>query len=110
MKKVLTVAASLVAVIAAFAAGPVTISWTYTNTPPEAFKLYTSTNITVPLTNWTLVGSVSGNVHAINLTNIANQQAWFFVTATNYFGERFPTNVVGTAQLLDLPETRISQP
>lgn len=77
----------------------VSLTWDYdTNNVPDVFKLYTSTNLALPTTNWTLVGSVSGAIQNISITNINQQQQWFFVTASNWWGESDPSNIAGIPQ------------
>ena len=105
-KPILFLSALVCAVaVVAFAAGTVpaskTVSFTWdydTNSVVDAFKLYTSTNVNAPSTNWTLIGTVSSSIRAINLSNVAPAQAWYFVTASNMWGESLPSNIVGTPQ------------
>lgn len=96
-----------VALITSFAVGTapplknsVSLSWDYdTNNAPDVFKLYTSTDITTPTTNWTLVATVSGNIHNATISNIPAQQAFYYVTASNWWGESNPSNIAGTPQI-----------
>lgn len=67
-----------------------------TNSIPDVFKLYTATNLNTPITNWTLVAEISGNVYKAAITNIALQQSFFLLTASNWWGESLPSNVAGT--------------
>lgn len=77
----------------------VALSWDYdTNNAPDVFKLYSSGDISSPLTNWPLVATVSGNVHDISIGNLVPQQAWFYVTASNWWGESLPSNLAGIPQ------------
>jgi len=107
VKKLILLAAAIVVTVVAFAVTPgpsgfrktVALSWDYdTNNAPDAFKLYSSTNIGLPATNWPLVATVSGNVQNITISNITAQQMWFYVTASNWWGESLPSNTAGTPQ------------
>lgn len=90
--------------IAAKAAGPgatrnsVTLAWDYPTNELSTnllFKVYSHTNITVPLTNWTVLTNVVGTNLNVAIPMNA-QQRFFYVTASNYWGESFPSNVAGT--------------
>ena len=89
----------------------ISLSWDYdTNNLPDVFKIYTSTNLVLPTSNWTLVGAVSGNVRNITISNIAMQQCWFYATASNWWGESSPSSVAGTPQTPgSVSNLRISQ-
>lgn len=118
IKLIVTASLGVVIVVAALAAGPVappsrfrnlvTFTWDNdTNSVVDAFKLYTSTDITVPITNWTLVATVSGDVRSIAISNIAAQQAWFYATASNWWGESPPSNIAGIPQPPSVVNLRI---
>ncbi len=89
----------------------ISLTWDYdTNSPPDVFKLYTSTNAAMPTTNWTLVAGVSGTIRNITISNINAQQCFFYVTASNWWGESTPSNVAGTPQIPgSVGNLRISQ-
>ena len=59
------------------------------------FKLYYSTNSSVPSTNWVVVGTTVGT----NLTmkvDVTPARQWFSLTASNMWGESTFSNVVET--------------
>jgi len=74
------------------------------------FRLYTSTNITRPLTNWQMIGSVSG------LTNIAGTvrmtarfksgPRFFVMTVSNSLGNKF---VQGRIASTNQPKNKLVQ-
>lgn len=117
MKVLLALTAVAVLAIAAFAAMPikvhstVSLSWDYDPTNSvDAFKLYSSTDPAVPVTSWPLVATVSSNIHNITLSNLSAQQSWFFVTASNLWGEGVPSVTVGMPQPpAEVTNLRISQ-
>jgi hypothetical protein len=67
-----------------------------TNSAPDLFKLYTTTDISTPLTDWKLVATVSGEIHNITISNIEPIQAYFYLVASNWWGESLPSNVAQT--------------
>lgn len=89
----------------------VTLSWDYDDAnPPDAFKLYSSTNLAEPFTNWTHIATLSGNVHNATVSNIAYQQCWFYVTASNWWGESLPSEIAWVPQPpSEVSNLRISQ-
>lgn len=89
----------------------VTLSWDYdTNSPPDAFKLYSSTNLSEPSTNWQHIATLSGTIRNVTISNIIAQQCWFYVTASNWWGESLPTNVAWIPQPpREVSNLRISQ-
>ena len=96
MKRLL-LAVSLALVAAAFAdvRKSVTFHWEY---PAEeltnvlAFKLYSSTDISVPLTNWTVLTNIVGTVTNITIP-IQPGKRFFVMTASNWWGESEFSNV-----------------
>ena len=85
----------------AFTFGPlrntVTLEWTpqdpgwQTN---ESYNLRGSPDITVPLTNWAIITNVSGT-NAVTLPWQATN-FFFYVTASNYWGESSNSNIAWT--------------
>lgn len=74
----------------------VTLVWDYPATELNTnltFKLYSSTNITVPLTNWPVATNVPGTITNVTLP-IQPGMTFYFVTASNEFGESDPSNTV----------------
>lgn len=56
------------------------------------FKIYSSTNLSSPVTNWSLYSTVVGtNTRAI--VPLDAQQRFFVLTASNYWGESSFSNV-----------------
>ena len=94
--------------------GSITFFWDYPSAYLETnlvFRLYTSTNITTPLTNWTVIGSVNGlaalgtngigtNTSKLRLSvKIEPGQHYFVMKASNFWGEADFSNVVSTPAL-----------
>ncbi len=78
----------------------ITLAWDYSSNDADVFKLYSSTNIAIPLTNWTLAATTSGTNRFVTVSNIVARQQWFYVTASNWWGETYPSNIAGTVQML----------
>jgi hypothetical protein len=74
----------------------VILAWNYPTNELSTnlvFKIYASPDSAVPLTNWTLLMTVTGtNLQATVSLNPTNM--FFFVTASNLWGESDPSNVV----------------
>lgn len=62
------------------------------------FYIYSHTNIAVPLTNWPMLTNVVGTNLSVTLP-INAQQRWFFMTASNWWLESLPSEVVATPPL-----------
>jgi hypothetical protein len=80
----------------------VTLTWlTNVNTPSPDFiyKLYSTTNLSVSLTNWPIYATFSGTNTGITLPIDSNQR-WFVLTASNWWGETFFSNVTNTPPIL----------
>jgi hypothetical protein len=75
----------------------ITLAWIPANTPSTNFiyKIYSSTNILQPPTNWSVYATASGSVSNITLPIDANQR-WFVMTASNWWGESSFSNVAST--------------
>lgn len=79
--------------------GRIRLDWDY---PPNeittdiVFRVYSSTNITIPITNWMVLTNVTTN--EAHLT-ISPGRTFFYVTASNFWGESDPSNVVGLPPL-----------
>lgn len=56
-----------------------------------AFRVYSTTNVALPLTNWSLVATVTNQTWANVVTN--TDRAFYYVTAFDGFGESVPSNV-----------------
>jgi hypothetical protein len=95
-------------------ARPITLAWTYTNSPPpDSFVLFSSTNLTTPLSNWTAIAQIACPIVATNidanlmLTNytlalvtnysltIAPGRMYFTLCASNIWGLSPFSNVIG---------------
>jgi len=96
---VATIATTIAAVLPGQLRNTITLSWDYgTNSPPDVYKLYASTSLTAPTTGWTLIATVPGSIQEVTLSNVVAQQRWFYVTASNWWGESPPSNTTGTPQ------------
>lgn len=76
----------------------VPLTWTYpTNllSTNLIFKVYSSTNVSVPVTNWPLTATVIGTNTNVVLP-INAQQRFFVLTASNWWGESDFSNVAQT--------------
>lgn len=81
--------------------GLVTLEWDY----PEAerstnltFYVFTSTNVAVPLTNWTALTNVVGTNLSVQL-QIDPGQRYFVMTASNFWGQSDFSEVASTPSL-----------
>lgn len=81
--------------LAAPTTGKLKLGWSYDPallTSDLVFKVYYSTSLAVPLTNWTVLATLSGT----NLTAVVQGQGglnYFSMTASNQFGESDFSNV-----------------
>lgn len=96
--------ALVMGVVAALGVSPkpvatkITLMWDYeTNqvSPELVFKLYSSTNMTVPLTNWTVLAVVPGTNRSVTLP-VEPGVRFYALTASNWWGESDFSNAVGT--------------
>jgi len=77
------------------------------------FKLYTSSDVSVPVTNWTVLtnlvypGCMINGTNVICTVGLTPGQHFYFMTASNYFGESPPSNVTNAAVLVTLSRLRI---
>ncbi len=71
-------------------------------TSDTGFVLYSSTNLVEPLVNWSVITNVDNSLCITNGTNIILTiplgigTRFFYLTASNYFGESDPSNVTNT--------------
>ncbi len=81
-----------VSVIAAPVKNVATLYWDYpTNEVANvSFNVYFSTNISTPSTNWTVITNVPATTNVV--VPIAPGNNFWFVTATNEWGESIPSN------------------
>lgn len=86
------------------------LKWDYTNDvridPTFCFVIYTSADLSNPITNWSVYTNVSGSnswtaemesnnvVYAVSNVSAQLSQQYWFVTASNFFGESLPSNTV----------------
>lgn len=78
-------------------AATITLLWDYPTNDLGAdltFKVYSTTNIAVPMTNWQ-VSTIVGTTTAAQVT-MAPSRRFFFVTASNIWGESGPSNITNT--------------
>lgn len=82
--------------VAFIPAGPTPVTLEWDSKPGVAtFKLYSSTDLAIPLANWTLLTNVPGT--QTNVTIQMNPGAmWFYLTASNFWGETGPSNITNT--------------
>ena len=77
------------------------------------FKVYTSSDVASPLTNWTVLTNVSWPGCMTNGTNIVVNvpltpgQHYYFMTASNWWGESPPSNVTNAAVVVTGSRLRI---
>lgn len=99
MKKLFLFLPLMVISLRAQALVPVTLAWDY---PPAeltniTFKVYHSTSIALPLTNWVvLTNAISTNQVQVS---IAPGVHFFSVTASNFWGESTFSNIASTPAL-----------
>lgn len=84
--------------VRAVAPAPVHLAW---NAQPDvdAFKVYGTNDISAPLSSWPLLATVPGSVPEAFLP-LAPGKMFFYVTASNYWGESLPSNVTNTPSAL----------
>lgn len=92
----------------AVGAGPtvVTLLWdapTNGVSPDMSYNLYSAGALTLPLTNWAVVTNTTNQTVTLS---IQPGNHFFFVTASNLFGESDPSNLLGPPAL---PPLRISR-
>ena len=86
----------LLCFIVGITAGPITIQLFWNGQPNvDAYKIYGTNSLSVPQTNWPLLTVVGGTVSNTSLT-MQPQQFFFYVTASNFWGESIPSNVANT--------------
>jgi hypothetical protein len=85
---------------------PVTFIWTpppTNGTPmsvPDIYKLYYTTNVGQPLTNWVVLAVIPGDQTNYHTAMVPG--AYFFtMTASNFWGESPFSNLAGTPPALD---------
>ncbi len=79
----------------------VTFAWDYQKsnmTPDLVFKLYGTSNSALPVTNWTLLTTVFGTNLQVVVDVLPGAQ-FFVLTASNFWGESDPSNVIATPPL-----------
>lgn len=86
------------------------LKWDYTNDvrvdPTFCFVIYTSDDLSNPITNWSTYTNISGSnswtgevesnnfVYALSNVSASLSQQFWFATASNFFGESLPSNTV----------------
>jgi len=82
---------------------PITFAWNYpSNVQVDVFKIYSSTNVNLPLTNWALISTVPGTNATANF--LIQPGIWFFYcTASNFWGESGPSNITNTPAVATNP-------
>ena len=110
MKKLILLIAATFAAATAFSqtsTGAVWLVWDAPTNAPDVYKLYHSTSLSVPLTNWEHIATAPGNVTTAQAF-VQPGQHFFFLTASNAWGETLPSNVAGTAPLAEKPTVRLT--
>jgi hypothetical protein len=70
-----------------------TLTWNYSQPDTNTFiKLYRSTDISIPLTNWNMIATVPSTTNQV-VIQILPGKAFYYVTATNLWGESDPSNI-----------------
>jgi len=71
----------------------ITLSWNYSQPDTNTFiKLYRSTDISIPLTNWNVITMVSSTTNQV-IIQILPGKAFYYATATNFWGESDPSSI-----------------
>lgn len=99
MKKLIALLCSVgILTIAASPNSPTSI-WFVWNPQPDidVFKLYTCSDITVPVSFWTNTVTVTTNFIAISVTP---SRMFYYVTASNFWGESGPSNITNTPMVM----------
>jgi hypothetical protein len=95
-------------------ARPITLTWTYANSPPpDSFVLFSSANVTTPLSNWTAIAQIACPIVGTNINtnlaytnyvaalvtnyslSVAPGQMYFSMAASNIWGLSPFSNVIG---------------
>lgn len=94
-------------------AATVTFFWDYPTNELGAdltFKIYAHTNITVPGSNWPVVLQIVGTQTTAIVTMTPGRQ-FFYVTASNMWGESGPSNVTNTPSVVtNVTRLKITKP
>lgn len=108
---VVSVATAIAVVMPGQMRNTITLTWdTYPSNAADVLKVYSSTNLSFSLSNWPLIATVSTTNVSLTISNIVSQQCWFYMTASNWWGESPPSSVVGTQQTPgSVSNLRISQ-
>lgn len=75
---------------------PITLAWNYSGGKVDAFKIYSSTN----MANWSLLTTTTNQSVSILATPAA---CFYFVTASNFWGESGPSNIASTPDPVNQP-------
>lgn len=74
----------------------VTLAWDWPiPESPDAFIIYHSTNVTVTLTNWQKLVTVSGTNREVTVPAVPGVH-FYYATSSNYWGESVPSNTAST--------------
>jgi hypothetical protein len=97
-----------VCALAGVVVGPTSVTFAWNPQPGldtnASYNLYGSNNLTVPLSQWPLLSNIpavtvsgTNSWPTTNLTVVMTPSAFFFyLTASNFWGESGPSNVAGT--------------
>ena len=81
--------------------GRVRLAWDYPTNELSTnlvFRLYTSTNSMLEATNWTVLTNVVGTNLSVDIRIVPGER-FFFLTASNFWGESFLSNIASTPAL-----------
>lgn len=87
--------------IAAVGIKPVILEWDYPTvdeSPDLVFKLYHSPIASAPLANWVCLTNIPGTNRQVRV-NVEAGKNFFYLTASNWWGESTPSNVASTPAL-----------
>jgi len=85
------------------------VVWQYdTNNLPDVFKLYSSDNIITPPPLWTLEQTIAGTNLSTTITVFPSKK-FYYVTASNIWGETGPSNITNTPSVLTNVNPTISK-
>jgi hypothetical protein len=81
--------------------GKVTLAWDYPASELSTnltFRVYSSATMQLPITAWPVLTNVVGTNLSVQVT-VAPGQRFFFLTASNFWGESGPSNLANTPPL-----------
>lgn len=103
MKRIIALLDLLTLPLLAVAPGDFTIVWDNPNPPGvvDTFKLYSSTNLALPLAQWKLYATVPGTATSFSTNSLVPHDMFFVATAAN--SQRGESPFSNTATLRGMP-------